>query len=154
MERTKRPYPASVTREGPTIEPSGPLLEWLDREAVSGTGERRRFRLPVVVRLDLHAGVTAFIGVDDEAGAGSVALALDDGAMGRSLVDTLGPRCAKDGSGRAFWLEGYWGPLLASQPSVAGSPRPFAVLREHGAIAAGSLRAGSTRALVEVDGGG
>lgn len=152
MERPKQPYPPSVTEEGPAIRPSGPLLEWLDRES-AGPGERRRFRLPVVVRYNARLGFTAaFVGVADDPGAEPITLRLDDSAMGRSLIDILEPHCPPDGNGCAFWLEGYWGPFLDPEPPAdPGSPRrwPFSVVRYHGAIAPGSLRAESTHALLE-----
>src|SRR5687767_4506121 len=48
MKKNKHP-PAPVTyAEGPALTPSGPLLEWLNREG--SAKPRRKLKLPVVVR--------------------------------------------------------------------------------------------------------
>jgi hypothetical protein len=148
MELRKRPHPPSVTAEGPAIRPAAPLLAWLDREARSDSGERRRFRLPVVVRHDVRGVTAAFVGVTDDPDADTLSLALDDSAMGVSLADTLRSRGAGT---HIVWLEGYWGALLAPAPGPDARGRwPFAVLRVHDAITPGSRIADATRALVEV----
>lgn len=139
--------PVKMT-EGPAVQPTGALVEFLNQNARSSAGKKRRFKLPVVVRFeDEHrlAIGAAHIGGDAAApGADAIALSLDDTAMSIALLDTVSQRCPKGQASCALWLEGYWGPLMdtpmpefgASQP---GERRwPFAVLRVHEAIAPGA----------------
>jgi len=115
---------------GPNIEPADELLVWLSRSARKSDGDRRRLRIPVVVRFDEHrlAITGAFLGATSEA-SNSVALHLDDSALGISLRERLRKRCAETQPTCVVWLEGYWGPLVAPAGTEATPPPyPFAVL--------------------------
>lgn len=132
-------------KEGPATRPSGPLLSWLNENARTAAGKKRRFRLPVAVTFeDEHrlAVGTAHIGA---AGPDAVALALDDTGLSVALLDTLQQRCPKGEPGCTVWLEGYWGELMDAPmpefgaPSKDGAKRwPFAVLKVHERVASGA----------------
>jgi hypothetical protein len=118
--------------EGPAIEPTGPLLAWLDQNARSAAGKRQLFRLPITVRFQdqYRLGIgAAFIGTADQPGA--VQLKLDDTGMGVSLLSTLRNLCPKDQDRCVLWLAGYWGKLLDVPDPLAppGGKKVFAVLR-------------------------
>lgn len=144
--------------EGPSIQPSGPLLEWLNRNSRSASGEPRLFRLPVVVSFEdeyrLELG-NAFIGASEaRLGDDAIALALDTGAMGISLWSLLNERCPKASIACAVWLDGYWGsPIEFDRPDThkTGEKWPFAVIRLHGLIDARAQRSDSIRAFLEAD---
>jgi hypothetical protein len=122
--------------EGPTIQPASQLLSWLEKNARDEAGNRRIFRLPVVVRFeDEHrlALGPAYIGVSEASlGSDRVALALDDTGLKVSLLDQLNQRCTRPATVCALWLEGYWGPLVqagsSSDPPDGDKTHPFAVL--------------------------
>src|SRR4051812_5948809 len=118
----KRPTTPAIMTEGPAIHPPGPLVDWLNKNAKSASGARRLFRLPVVVRFQSSHHLAlgeAFIGAsEDDAGAGAIALSLDTGAMGLSLLSLLSERCPPPAEACTVWLDGTWGPLFDSGESV------------------------------------
>lgn len=151
MPRSLQPHSPLLTTSGPTLRPSARLLEWLHREAAAQPGQRRRFRLPVVVRINPRWELLeAYIGVDAAPGPEPIELSLDDTLMGVSLMDSIGAQHIGDAQAHAFWLDGYWGPALEADTHDAVRGWPFAVLRVHEPIAPGSLNADSTHARVEV----
>lgn len=117
-KRTKSPMrmtPGGATdfAPGPSIDPPGALLEWL--ESVKA-GPRTRVRLPVVVTFEdaYRLGIgAAFVGTTlSEAPADAVRLDLDDTGLGIALLDTLRHLCPEEAAGCALWLEGYCGALV------------------------------------------
>ncbi len=153
MPGSKHPTPPVKMIEGPAIDPSTPLLEWLNKNARFTSGQQRLFRLPVVVYFEdeyrLELG-NAFIGVSEKNLApDAIALSLDTGAMSMSLWSLLNERCPKASIACPVWLDGYWGSLFAfSQPDTnkSGGKWPFTVVRLHGLIDA---RTQNIRALLE-----
>jgi hypothetical protein len=92
----------------------------------------------VVVRFEDHYRLTlgaAHVGVSaSDLGSDPIALRLDDGALGVSLLETLSEKCPKPAEACAVWLDGYRGPLVAMpDDDEPGEPKkwPFAVLRVH-----------------------
>lgn len=160
MADSKRPTALKKMIEGAAIQPSGTLLDWLNRNARSATGARRLFRLPVVIRFQdeyrLELG-DAFVGAAEETmSADPIALSLDTSAMGMSLWSLLNERCPKALIACAVWLDGYWGSSIETGESDAswqGGVRkwPFTVLRLHGLIEERTRRATVVRALVEAE---
>lgn len=149
--------PASMV-EGPLIQPSKPLLDWLEKNSRTATGKRLRFRLPVVVRFEDQYRLAlsgAFIGTTEaDGGAQAILLGLDDTGMGTALIDQLRDRCPKSTNSCAVWLEGYWGQLVEApmpeSPSTAGIKKhPFAVLRVHGMIDPQARQAEPIHAMIE-----
>jgi hypothetical protein len=141
--------------DGPAIQPSGALLDWLGKNATNAAGKRRLFRLPVVVRFEdsyrLALG-PAFIGVSEGAPpADAIPLTLDDTGLKSALLDTLRDRCPKEAGGCALWLDGYWGALVDAPglPGEAPPKNPFAVLRVGEMIDGKAQGAAAARAQVE-----
>lgn len=150
--------PASMV-EGPLIQPSLLLLDWLEKNSRTAAGKRVRFRLPVVVRFEDQYRLAlsdAFIGTTEaDGGAQGILLELDDTGMGIALIDELRGRCPKSTNTCAVWLEGYWGQLaqvtMPESPSAAGTKKhPFAVLRVHGTIDPQARHAEPIHAMIEV----
>ena len=143
--------------EGPPIHPSGKLLEWLNGSTRTASGARKLIRLPVVIRFADEYRLAlgpAFIGASEsQLGPDPVALALDDGGMGRSLLDTMRRRCPDDALGCAVWLEGLWGPLVEAGPEAGQARRaggwPFAVLRALQLVDGQAAAAADLRVLVQ-----
>jgi hypothetical protein len=140
MQRRK---PQELTL-GPAIRPSEELLDWLEREGESDTGERRTFRLPVVVCFadSGHLGIgEVFIGKSDtDRHDDTIFLDVDDGAMGISFLTRIVDRCPPGQESVCVWLDGYWGTLLGAEDGLGAilgalgvsgadaSKRPFAAL--------------------------
>ena len=143
--RLKTPEPERTFVDGPPIEPPAALLAWLDK---TGAAEpRKRIRLPVVVRFkDAHRigldGGT--IGVSPAVAPGSIQVALDDTAMGISLLDRVREACPDDKQTECVvWLEGTW---------VGGPGRKLQVLRLVGVNPPAPPGGGAPiRALIEAD---
>ena len=101
---------------GPPIKPSSQLLNWLNHEAQTASGSRKRLRLPVVIHFQdsyrLALG-DSFIGTSDHnRDENTIFLSLDDTAMGVSLLSTLSHICPKTTNSCAVWIEGYWGSVI------------------------------------------
>ena len=132
--------------EGPAIEPAGPLLDWLNKTAKGEGGKRPRIRLPVAVRFEdeyrlAFGDVT--IGRTMTAQADAIHLSLDDTGLSNPLLQSVAARCPKDAPGCVLLLEGYWGALVEGGPPDIVMPGeakkwPFAVLKVHGLLDAGS----------------
>lgn len=154
----KRATDPVKTPEGPSIQESEPLLEWLNSNARSASGQPRLFRLPVVISFEdkfrLELG-NAFIGVSEERlGENAIELSLDTAAMGISLWSLLNERCPKASISCAVWLDGYWGSAIElDQPQTrkAGEKWPFAVVRLHGLIDARTQRSKTIQVLLLED---
>ena len=153
--------PATKMQEGPPIQPSQPLLDWLNSNAVNSRAQRNRFKLPVVIRFaDSHRIeiASAFLSTSEkDLPKDPIELALDGTGMSISLLTVLRQRCPQTAVSCAVWLEGYWGKLIQStskgstlpSDSSSGNKRwPFAVLQVHELIVP-SLPAASTRAFIE-----
>lgn len=144
-EHRKTPEPPRTFVDGPPIDPPGKLLEWL--ETTASAEPRPRIRLPVVVqfsnahRIGLAGG---FIGVSPAIPPGSIAISLDDTAMGISLLDRVRDACPDDRqTACAVWLEGRWG---------GGADRKFRVFRLVGLNPPPPPAGGAAiRALIEQD---
>lgn len=144
--------------EGLSIQPSGLLLEWLNKNALFASGQQRLFRLPVVVGFEdehrLELG-NAFIGVSEESlGEDAIALSLDTGAMGVSLWSLLNERCPNTTIACAVWLDGYWGSSFEfdrSDTRKTGEKWPFSVVRFHGLIDVSTQHSPDIRAFLEAD---
>ena len=138
--------------EGTSIRPADRLLQWLQSEAESESGEQRQFRLPVVVRFDdsYQLGIdSVFIGTSPDALDDTcLFLEVSDHAMGISLTTKLRDLCSKGEEVIAVWLEGYWGEeqdllLFSEEPDddaeVAGPEAwPFSALAVGERIAPGA----------------
>ncbi len=99
--------------DGPSPLPADAALAWLERAG------SKTLRLPVRIHRD-PLGVRATLG----AGEGAAALALDSGALSRTLDTHLAEHC-DDADPCDVWLEGTWGPLV---PNPLAPPGPtFAV---------------------------
>jgi hypothetical protein len=92
--RPLTPPPELEFVDGPAIDDTDALREWL----AAHDGERRQLRLPV--SMDNGLGVSNFA-------VGSVAIDVDDTALGISLADRARSRCGAQARCR-LWLEGYW----------------------------------------------
>lgn len=144
-ERLKTPEPERSFVDGPPIEPPGALLKWLESTATAQP--KKRIRLPVVVhfkdahRIGLDGG---HIGTSPAALPGAIQLALDDTAMGISLLDRVRQACPdQKQTDCVVWLEGTW---------VGGPRRQFQVLRLVGANPPDPPAGGAPiRALIEAD---
>lgn len=144
-EIRKTPEPERTFVDGPPIDPPAELLEWL--EATAAAQPRKRIRLPVVVRFgDAHRIRLdgGHIGVSPAALPGAIQVALDDSAMGISLLDRVRDACPdQKQTVCAVWLEGTW---------VGGPRRLFQVLRLIGVNPPAPPAGGAAiRALIEAD---
>ena len=144
-QRLKTPEPERTFVDGPPIEPPAGLLAWLDK---TGAAEpRQRIRLPVVVRfadghrIGLDGG---HIGVSPAITPGAIQVALDDSAMGISLLDRVRQACPDEKQTEcAVWLEGTW---------LGGPRRLFQVTRLVGVNPPAPPAGGAPiHALVEAD---
>jgi hypothetical protein len=131
------------------LYPASTLLAWLQQDA--GDEKRTMFRVPVVVRFAdqarLGLGDVAIAAQEADLTPDSLALDVDDGALGISLLDRLRSSCPPNRQACAVWLEGHWGRLVEvpSPAPASGSVRrwPFAVRRVGELVdpAAGEVRA-------------
>lgn len=92
--RPLTPSPELEFVDGPVIADADALREWL----AAHDGDLRQLRLPV--SMDNGVGVSNFA-------VGSVAIDVDDTALGISLADRARSRCGTQARCR-LWLEGYW----------------------------------------------
>ncbi|MEH2191291.1 MAG: hypothetical protein V7K98_01300 [Nostoc sp.] len=130
---------------GPAIKPSAQLLDWLNQEANTASGSKRRLRLPVFIHFEdsyrLAIG-DSFIGVSDvDRHNNPIFLSLDDTSMGVSLLTKVRDICPNSASSCGVWLEGYWGALidfnlpgLSDLREEKAKKWPFTVLEVHGLI--------------------
>lgn len=139
----KTPEPPRSFTDGPPIEPPDQLLRWL--ETTASAEPRPRIRLPVAVRfrdssrIGLDGG---HIGVTPAVLPSAIQVALDDTAMGISLLDRVRAACP-DAAQTAcvVWLEGTW---------AGGPEHRFQVLALVGANPPGPPAGGpAIRALIE-----
>ena len=145
-QNLKTPEPERTFVDGQPIEPPAKLLEWL--ESTGSAEPRPHIRLPVVVRFSNphriglaggHIGVSLAIRPD------AIQVALDDTAMGISLLDRVRQTCPDDKQTEcAVWLEGTWGGgpertfrvfrlVGANPPEPPGGGAPIRALIEQGA---------------------
>lgn len=133
----KTPEAPVAYESGPALVPRAALLAWIDAQV--NVSPPRLTRVPVTVRFgELHrSGLgPAWIGVG-EPGPETIALDLDDGALGIALVERVNRLCPDPAADRcALWLEGRWGPLVGPAPTPGSSVprRTLAVLRVGAAI--------------------
>ena len=144
MTNPMRPTNSVSFIPGPAIKPSNQLLNWLNNETETTSGEKKRLRLPVVIHFQdsYRLGIgDSFIGTSDQnRDDNAIFLSLSDSAMGVSLLSTLRDICPKEGNSCAVWLEGYWGSLIDFDlPELSGRRKdrakkiksPFSVLKVH-----------------------
>jgi len=144
-ERRKTPEPDRNFVDGPPIEPAAGLLAWLEKTGAAQP--RKRIRLPVVVRFsDAHRiGLDGgHIGVSPAIAPGAIQVALDDTAMGISLLDRVREACPDDKQTECVvWLEGTW---------LGGPRKQLQVLRLVGVNPPAPPGGGAPiRALIEAD---
>lgn len=99
-----RPHVDVPFTRGPDLEPSAALTAWL------GAQGRRLVRIPVEILVE-GPGRTR------NARLGTLALALEDSALGISLADHVRRTCPDAATCRA-WLEGYWDPSTPDVPTL------------------------------------
>ncbi len=131
---------------GHALTPASALKAWLEKNARQGD-RRTRFKVPVVVRSKdgFALGYTeAFVGTSTAgAGGDKLSLALEDTALGISLLDRLRSKCPKGARSCAIWLEGHWGPLVPAGPTggTKSGSHPFAVRHVGEVIPSGTRNA-------------
>jgi len=109
------------------LTPSTNLLTWLGEQAGA------HLKLPVRLQFaDEHrlALGPAHVGGWAEPGPESLALTLDDTALGISLLDRVRDLCPEGDLTCALWLEGSWGPLIGESDPA----KPTLAVREVGAL--------------------
>jgi hypothetical protein len=150
MQNATPPSSQANVKEGPAIEPAGPLLDWLNKNVKGADGKRQRIRLPVAVRFedqyrlafgDVTVGRSLAAPAPD-----AIHLTLDDTGLSMPLLPAVTSRCPKDAPGCVMLIEGYWGALVEGGPPDVVMPGeakkwPFSVLKVHGLIEAGAAEA-------------
>ena len=124
-------------QDGPTIEPTAALLEWLNFVPKRHTIGKRLLRLPVVFFFEKDALLRSPSAVIGSPGISSpeglIPLRILDGRLGISLMERLRADCPEKASSCALWLEGYWGGELplpeAENDRKKQSSWPFTVVR-------------------------
>lgn len=135
------PHPSANMVDGPDVHSSNALLAWLENNAKTTTGKRKRFRLPLVVRFeDLYqlAIATACIGTSEkDLDVSCIKIQIDDTAMATSFLSQLPSDCPQLTRVCRLWIEGYWG-LLVTLPTPTNAKHntiyPFAVLKVIGTL--------------------
>lgn len=98
--RLMQPTPKVQYTRGPPVEPSKELMAWLHKNA--DVQPLRLVRLPVTVELRP-------LGIE-HASVGGVSIALQDSALGISLLDRARRACGMERN-CTMWMMGYWTPL-------------------------------------------
>ncbi len=112
---------------GPPLDPSGPLLAWLQRQT-DPQATRKTIRLPVV--FERGGPLNSFrlgygkLGLTIE--TARLAVSIDDTALGIGLASRL-QRLAPKAASVAVWLEGVWGPLIEAPSPRTDGAHVFAV---------------------------
>mgnify|MGYP000089881926 CR=1 FL=1 len=121
---------------GPSFHSRERLLEWLKDNAHDENGERRLFRLPLVIEFkdDYRLEIARCYPGNKERQKDEdvVLLQIDDTGMGIDFISQVRSLCPKDRRSCVVLVEGFWGPLidvgLNLQPA-GGEKFFFSILR-------------------------
>ena len=127
------------------LTPRAELLSWLDEQRKAGILVTIPVRMSFTDASRLAPGRTHIAGWA-EPGPDTIALTLDDTALGIPLIDRVQELCPADEEACALWLEGSWGPLIGdpdpNDPTLAvrgvrglvERTAAFETLQAHGAL--------------------
>ncbi len=119
---------APTFQPGAVVADAAAALTWLRQHAKDDQGQRRLFRVPVVVRFDGPGKLMiddSAVGVDVAAlGAAGLHVDLDDTTMGVALLDHCRRLCAPEAEVCALWIHAQVGRALPmpSLPPMPGAP--------------------------------